>query len=80
MKQIILEERLVDKGYGYIYLDHQGVNRKLLNNILQKLKSIFKASKAVLEIKLKKLGYLNIAYENKDSLLKFMQNFKEKFK
>ena len=68
MNRIIKDERLKNKGLGYIYLDHQRVNRELLSRVISKIRFSTRASKAVIEIKLKELGYLTYAYKSKNRL------------
>lgn len=68
MNRIIDELRLKNKGLGYIYLDHQKVNRELLSKVISKLRLSTRASKAVIEIKLREMGYLTYAYKSKNVL------------
>ena len=59
LDEIIKTERLINKGYGYLYLDHQRVNRDQFQRILTILKRTFRASNSVLEFKLREIGFLN---------------------
>jgi len=69
MPEIIEEERLIDKGYGVIYLDHQKINQQLFNRVAQKLQTHVSASKLAIQIKLEKLGYLKRGYRTNKELV-----------
>ena len=75
MIKIIEDLNIVNKGYGYIYLDGQQVNNRLLNNVINRLKSYFPASKTVLRYKLESLGYLNVSGRAKNILNRMMKEW-----
>ncbi len=48
-----------DRGHGYIYVDDQPANKSVYHQLLQAISSHFDVSKQVVELKLKKMKWLN---------------------
>ena len=69
MRRIIIEERLIDRGFGFIYLDDQKVNIDIFYRVASRIREKIAVSNAVIEIKLKELGYLNRVKTTRKELL-----------
>lgn len=56
---LVLNENLIDKGFGTLFVDNQHCNLNTFYRITNELRDIFRVSRTTIEIRLKNLGLLN---------------------
>lgn len=57
--RLVLNENLIDKGFGTLFVDNQNCNLNKFYRITNELRNIFRVSRTTIEIRLKNLGLLS---------------------
>jgi len=72
--QIIRDKNIIDKGFGYLFIDGQPINNQIYSEVLKSLQTVFKASKSVLDIKLIKHNFIKYKEFKPDNIYDAVRN------